>query len=142
MKYAWAIILFLLSICFGGFGAYENLQKRAIHADEAEQATTFLKLYQDGEYKYNPNGPHGPTLYYWANWALKATSNIQPQEIEITTLRKSMLVVSAIALLSIFILSSEIEQKHWMLLNYKHGAEKTLLNHLFFGMCNGKYVSI
>lgn len=30
-----------------------------------------------------------------------------------------------------FILSSEIEQKHWMLLNYKHGAEKTLLNHLF-----------
>ena len=108
MKYAFAIIVFLVSICFGGFGAYENLQKRAIHADEAEQATTFLKLYQDGEYKYNPNGPHGPTLYYWANWTLKATNDIPHQEIKIATLRKSMLVVSAIALLSIFILSSEI----------------------------------
>jgi len=43
-----------------------TLELRSVHADEAEQAATFMKLYEGGEYSYNPQGPHGPALYYWS----------------------------------------------------------------------------
>lgn len=43
-----------------------NISKRVAHADEAEQASTFADMLRGGKYEYNPNGPHGPTLYYYA----------------------------------------------------------------------------
>ncbi|MBO7521506.1 MAG: hypothetical protein J6T16_04630 [Opitutales bacterium] len=44
----------------------KNAATRAVHADEGEQTFTFAKLYQNSDYKYNPEGPDGPVLYYWA----------------------------------------------------------------------------
>ena len=43
-----------------------NIENRIWHADESEQASTFADLLLNGDYEYNPNGPHGPTLYYYA----------------------------------------------------------------------------
>ena len=43
-----------------------NISGRVAHADEAEQASTFADMLRGGKYEYNPNGPHGPTLYYYA----------------------------------------------------------------------------
>lgn len=64
-KFAYFVIF--AALVWAGFGARVfNAQHRAIHADESEQATTFAKLLDRGEYAYNPNGPHGPTLYYYA----------------------------------------------------------------------------
>lgn len=39
---------------------------RAFHGDEAVHAFKFLDLWQKGEYRYDPNEYHGPTLYYAA----------------------------------------------------------------------------
>ncbi len=108
MKKILAIIFFVVAVASCFFGAFYNIENRAIHADEAEQATTFLKLYRDGEYKYNPNGPHGPTLYYWALAAEKISEETPPDEVEISQLRKAMLPVLALSILSFFVLSSEI----------------------------------
>lgn len=43
-----------------------NISGRVAHADEAEQASTFADMLRGRKYEYNPNGPHGPTLYYYA----------------------------------------------------------------------------
>ena len=59
-------LTFAVALLFG-FGIRSQIaHSRAVHADEAEQAHTFLKLYDTGSYEYNPNGPHGPTLYYYS----------------------------------------------------------------------------
>lgn len=109
MKNALSIILLCCSVFMMFFNTSQNIEKRAIHADEAEQATTFLKLYQSGEYKYNPNGPHGPSLYYWANCAEKLTSNTPANKIEIKQLRKHMLVWAVLGLLAFFVLCSDLK---------------------------------
>lgn len=64
-KFAY-IALFAAVIWWGLSIRLFNAQTRLPHADECEQATTFSKLLDEGTYKYNPNGPHGPTLYYYA----------------------------------------------------------------------------
>ncbi len=61
---------FLLTLCLLALGAlcfrlYEP-GNRAFHGDEAVHAFKFLDLWQKGEYKYDPNEYHGPTLYYAA----------------------------------------------------------------------------
>ena len=75
-------LTFAVAILFG-FGIRSQIAKnRAVHADEAEQAHTFLKLYNTGSYAYNPNGPHGPSLYYYslaAEKLLDATGVMRPQ---------------------------------------------------------------
>jgi uncharacterized protein (TIGR03663 family) len=40
------------------------LGNRPMHADEAVQAARFRDLWQDGQYVYDPNEFHGPTLAY------------------------------------------------------------------------------
>ncbi len=67
MRYAAYIILIVCCLYVGFLSRSANIASRTTHADEAEQATTALHLRDSGEYKYNPNGPHGPSLYYWAN---------------------------------------------------------------------------
>ncbi len=46
-----------------------RLSERPMHNDEAVNAIKFGQLWQQGEYKYDPNEHHGPTLIY-ATWAL------------------------------------------------------------------------
>ena len=109
MKNVISVVLLCASVFLMFFNSTENIKKRAIHADEAEQATTFLKLYDNGVYKYNPNGPHGPSLYYWANCAEKLTSNTPADKIEITQLRKYMLVWAVLCLMAFFVLWKDLK---------------------------------
>ena len=94
MKYAANIVL--IFVCFfAGFSARDsNIRARAIHADEAEQATTAMLLRDSGKYEYNPNGPHGPTLYYWAN-AVKMPDS---QTASIADFRRSLAPVGVLVL--------------------------------------------
>lgn len=66
MKKAVCIILLALTFAASFFVRETNISTRVPHADESEQASTFAKLLDSGSYIYNPNGPHGPTLYYYA----------------------------------------------------------------------------
>ena len=51
MRYILGIAL-ILACLFSGFSLREtNIANRAIHADESEQATTAMQLYDSGEYK-------------------------------------------------------------------------------------------
>jgi uncharacterized protein (TIGR03663 family) len=54
-----------------------RLDLRPMHHDEANQAVKFGDLLERGEYRFDPNNHHGPTLYYLtlpAAWAAGARS--------------------------------------------------------------------
>ncbi len=43
-----------------------DLDARPMHADEANQAVKLGALLETGEYRFDPQDHHGPTLYYFA----------------------------------------------------------------------------
>ena len=104
MKNAVAVLFSAIAIFACFCGSFANLNARATHADESEQAATLLKLDQTGEYKYNPEGPHGPALYYWAEAAMKYAG----AEIDIRSLRIAMLPVLGACLAAFFLLDAPI----------------------------------
>ena len=55
MKNALYILLIFACVFVGFSNRSFNIRERIPHADEAEQASVFLNLFQNGEYKYNPN---------------------------------------------------------------------------------------
>lgn len=96
MKSVAAILVFVLLAVFGTTLRVQSASARTPHADEAEQAYTFYKLYNANEYKYNPNGPHGPVLYYWAYACQKAHDFLglkKVSKVEIKTLRLYLLPI-------------------------------------------------
>lgn len=86
---------YIALLCLGiiiGFNIRDfNMLNRATHADESEQATTSLKLFSTGQYYYNPNGPHGPTLHYWTNLIQKISGKHEEADLCIIDLRKDTL---------------------------------------------------
>ena len=48
---------------------WPKLDQRPMHNDEAVNALKFGELWEHGDYKYDPNEHHGPSLIY-ASWAL------------------------------------------------------------------------
>ena len=66
MKRALCIAAAAAAFAASVFMRESNISARVAHADEAEQASTFSDMLRGEKYKYNPNGPHGPSLYYYA----------------------------------------------------------------------------
>ncbi len=99
-KYVLAILLleFVLAL---GIRTY-SLDARPMHTDEAVQAVKFGQLLETGEYNYNPEHFHGPTLYYFTlpvAW-IRGQENL-PQIDEITVRLVSALFGSVL-ILSLF----------------------------------------
>jgi len=58
-------ILFLLLFLLLAIFRLPYIKERPFHNDEANQAYSFGKLLEQGEYIYKPEDHHGPTLYYF-----------------------------------------------------------------------------
>ena len=97
-------ILVAIAIILGFQLRIESSQLRIPHADESEQATTVQKLLDGNGYQYNPNGPHGPTLYYYT-FAKKFFDKIQYPSIQ--DLRKSLIPFSLI-IMATYLLSASL----------------------------------
>ena len=106
MKKAVYILLIFVCIFAGLSNRFFNMRERIPHADETEQASVFLNLHQNGEYKYNPNGPHGPTLYYYANAAASLNGCPDSEKITISYLR-SLLLPFSLLIMALYILFSQ-----------------------------------
>ncbi len=66
--------LFLLAVLGALAFRTVRLDLRPMHADEANQAVKFGALLERGEYRFDPQDHHGPTLYYLtlpAAWAAR-----------------------------------------------------------------------
>ncbi|MBR6388734.1 MAG: glycosyltransferase family 39 protein [Opitutales bacterium] len=82
----------------------KNAESRAVHADEGEQTFTFAKLYQNNDYKYNPGGPHGPILYYWAAVFLPKE---KAQTFDVPDVRKTLFPIFYLSVFSLLLLGFE-----------------------------------
>lgn len=56
------LLLTAAALCF----RLPNLGHRPFHGDEAVHAVKFRELWEHGDYAYDPNEFHGPTIYYAA----------------------------------------------------------------------------
>jgi uncharacterized protein (TIGR03663 family) len=61
----WQLLLVVLVIALTLSLRLPQLNRRPMHADEAVQAAIFRDLWLHGEYRYDPDEFHGPTLSYF-----------------------------------------------------------------------------
>ena len=59
-----AVLIILAAIVAGALLRLPNLAVRPMHTDEAVHAVKFGTLLESGDYRYDPNEYHGPTLNY------------------------------------------------------------------------------
>lgn len=59
-------VLLALVVALAAVVRLVDLDARAMHADEANQAVKLGNLLEKGEYRFDPHDHHGPTLYYFA----------------------------------------------------------------------------
>ncbi len=64
-----------------------GLDLRPMHHDEANQAVKFGELLERGDYRYDPDDHHGPSLYYLTLPAARAAGERSLPELRETTLR-------------------------------------------------------
>ncbi len=64
-----------------------HLGQRPMHTDESVHAYKFLGLWQHGEYRYDPNEYHGPSLYYFSLPVVWASGANTPGQLTEATLR-------------------------------------------------------
>jgi uncharacterized protein (TIGR03663 family) len=82
-----------------------RLDVRPMHADEANQAVKFGDLLEKGEYRFDPNDHHGPSLYYLTLPAAKVAGAKTLAQLDETVLRAVPAVLGA-GLVLLFLLFS------------------------------------
>ncbi len=64
-----------------------RLNERPMHPDEAVQAAKTCRLYETGDYRYDPHEHHGPSLYYLALPSVRIVGKGNVEEADDTTFR-------------------------------------------------------
>lgn len=63
--------LFALALLTGAWLRFVQIGIKPLHHDEGVNAFFLMRLARQGQYAYDPNNYHGPTLYYFALGALQ-----------------------------------------------------------------------
>ena len=95
MRLWWAAAVAVLVVA--ALLRFHDLELRPVHHDEGVNGFFLTKLVRNGEYRYDPNNYHGPTLYYLAAAA------VQVLGLETTTVRS---VTSLAGLLTVALILS------------------------------------
>jgi uncharacterized protein (TIGR03663 family) len=101
-----ALVVIALAVCLSL--RFARLNVRPMHHDEANQAVKFGTLLERGEYRYDANDHHGPTLYYLTLPAAWLRGQGTLASLDEYTLRGVTAVFGAAALLLLPLLSSGI----------------------------------
>ncbi len=105
-----------------------NLNNRTIHADEAEQTYTFYELFAAGKYAYNPNGPHGPILYYYPLLFLQKD---KVNSFDVKDLRRTLLPIFFASAAMVFLAGLNSKNKNKLEENENRNAFKKYLGASF-----------
>src|SRR5215475_3840405 len=65
------VIVFILAVIVAVWLRFDQIGLKPFHHDEGVMSHFLLNLANSGEYRYNPENYHGPTLYYFALVALR-----------------------------------------------------------------------
>lgn len=85
-----------------------DLDRRPMHADEANQAVKTGELLDAGRYVYDPRDHHGPTLYYAAAIAARLRGENSLADLSETTVRLVPAVAGVLAVLFTALLGTSI----------------------------------
>jgi uncharacterized protein (TIGR03663 family) len=95
--------LFLLAVVGALLFRFVRLDIRPMHHDEANQAVKFGDLLERGEYRFDPQEHHGPSLYYLTLPAARLAGADTLARLDETTLR-AVPAFFGVALLLLFLL--------------------------------------
>ncbi|UCD50966.1 MAG: TIGR03663 family protein [Phycisphaerales bacterium] len=97
--------LLILIVALGAFASrVPRLSLRPMHTDEAVHADKFGDLLEAGDYQYDPNEYHGPTLNYFTLISARLSGARKYTEISEVTLRIVPVVFSALLIgLTVFL---------------------------------------
>lgn len=59
-------LVFIVALMIGCWVRFERIEIKPLHHDEGVNAFFLLNLARNGNYRYNPDNYHGPTLYYFS----------------------------------------------------------------------------
>jgi len=59
-------VAFVIAVVIAAWLRFEQLGEKLLHHDESVNGWFLLRLIGEGEYRYNPDNYHGPSLYYLA----------------------------------------------------------------------------
>lgn len=88
----WVLAAVLLAGVAGLCLRAPQLEQRPLHNDEGVNAYKFAALWQTGDYVYDPNEHHGPTLYY-ASWLWGKLTLASPDPANFSEARLRFLIV-------------------------------------------------
>ncbi len=100
--------LFLGTLALSLILRVPRLDLRPMHHDEANQAVKFGRLLEEGDYRYDPEDHHGPSLYYLTLPSAWLSGEASLAELQESTLRMVPVAFSAALLLLLLMLSREI----------------------------------
>ena len=103
---------FAILLAFAGALAFRipNLETRPLHNDEAVNATKVAELWQNGQYRYDPDEYHGPTLHYATVPFLWLSGAKGPNELRDGTLRWATVFFGAGLILLLPLFSGGIQR--------------------------------
>lgn len=82
-----------------------DLGTRPMHADEANQAVKLGELVERGDYRFDPNDHHGPTLYYFARVSAWMGGVRSTAELTETNVRLTPAIFGSVALLLLWLVA-------------------------------------
>ncbi|MFA9453852.1 MAG: flippase activity-associated protein Agl23 [Candidatus Aminicenantaceae bacterium] len=100
--------LFLGTLALSLILRVPRLDLRPMHHDEANQAVKFGRLLEDGEYRYDREDHHGPSLYYLTLPSAWLRGEATLAELDEFTLRIVAVAFAAALLLLLLLLQKEI----------------------------------
>ncbi|MCK4814882.1 TIGR03663 family protein, partial [bacterium] len=100
--------LFLLVLLGAFLFRLPLLNVRPMHNDEANQAVKFRDLLEKGEYRYDRNDHHGPTLYYLTLPFVWISSDTTFSSIDESTIRMVLVIIGAGLILLLLLLKGGI----------------------------------
>jgi uncharacterized protein (TIGR03663 family) len=103
--------LFLIALAGALAIRFVRLDVRPMHHDEANQAVKFGALLERGEYRFDPQDHHGPTLYYLTLPAARAAGARTLAGLDETTLRAVPALFGAGLLLIFLLLAGGISRE-------------------------------
>lgn len=99
-----AVLLFLLVAATALALRLPSLDRRPMHNDEAVNAILLQRLWERGEYRYDPDEYHGPALHYAALPFLRLGSEKDFDHLTESTLRRVTVVAGVLLILLLALL--------------------------------------
>ena len=114
MRFRWPLFIALFLVVLGAFALRApQLELRPMHGDEAVHAIKFRDLWTQGQYAYDPNEYHGPTLYDFAVPVVQLAGVSDFASLSAATLRIVPVIFGTLLISLLWLLNDGFGARRW-----------------------------